>query len=999
MPSISLMRETSLYGNRQMTQKTRREIVEAGAGCGKTYSLVTRYLEALEKYKASDIWVLTFTKLAAEEMHDKILERCSKQELVRDSKITTFHSHCLSLLTPWLAQLGLSSYDIQTPEAVVIQKKKKHLFESLEKFPKAHLLLDSLELSQILQLGVETWFQVPTKQNLENELVEIKDAILKWEQNLIQCLHDSEKYLPEEWKSLKPNYWPIKLKEYLTTKDLNALSGKKDGGTATAVKTIKTSFPLLEESFETLRSDDFLNWHKISSDDSLFSKELEIQNLLCDFFEFANSSKPKILDFEAMEHEILTLLNNEKERICTPPKVLLVDEFQDTNQRQFDILSKLCDENTEWYFVGDPKQSIYKFRGGDVKLFFKIKKEIANLELNTNYRSEPEVLDFMNQSQSYYFNKDNPFDPHSQTLKPSGKILNTEKKNQKVRILSGISTNKDTIVATAIEEIVLRLKDSQEDQDIAVLALQWNDLIKVSEELDKNGIAHFLHRKENPLDHPLHLIFIDYLRYIHNPNTISLFVYHLQRYESPADWSQLSTDTKKLQLKTSFPQGAWDLWLEHFEDLMNSSRFPDGRVWLSAMDRILKQLMKLGLNNTWTPRDLADNLETKSFSQISDALIWNDAPKENERKNKIQLLTIHASKGLEYDDVILLPSYFPKAQSKNLMLQENDSESVFDLRYRHPNESKKLPSLLYLKKYFQRVQEEDAEKQRLLYVALTRAKRTISILLTKSSEAKSLFASQKTQWAFFKEPNFKHRYWSNVFIDHPLTTPIPELSKDSSNSEDTDDEAPQTPWNLPQKSTPIVALPPFYRVGVSTYINKIKSSDESAGNKPPKHNFSQSELGTYIHSCLEIWDGNISTVPTVLENFPAELRSSLEKILINLRSIPELSEYFNLLQTQPSRIYREWGVFIHRTDARLSGFADVLILPENEKSHFTLIDWKSGASIKSLLSSSRKEKTLEQLKLYASSLNKYTPQKVCLLSVAIDTNTQECALSFKQLDY
>jgi ATP-dependent exoDNAse (exonuclease V) beta subunit len=77
-----------------------------------------------------------------------------------------------------------------------------------------------------------------------------------------------------------------------------------------------------------------------------------------------------------------------------PPKLLMVDEFQDTNEVQFQILSALSDEQTEFYFVGDPKQSIYRFRGADVGLFLRLRESLQKQGLSKNYRSDPITLDF-----------------------------------------------------------------------------------------------------------------------------------------------------------------------------------------------------------------------------------------------------------------------------------------------------------------------------------------------------------------------------------------------------------------------------------------------------------------------------------------------------------------------------------------------------------------------------------------------------------------------------
>ena len=97
-------------------------------------------------------------------------------------------------------------------------------------------------------------------------------------------------------------------------------------------------------------------------------------------------------------------------------RYIMIDEFQDNNIPQRELLYLLGEREDRWeegvpgpedlhpgklYFVGDEKQSIYRFRGADVSVFKGLRAEIAAgggevLELNTNYRSEPGLIDFFN---------------------------------------------------------------------------------------------------------------------------------------------------------------------------------------------------------------------------------------------------------------------------------------------------------------------------------------------------------------------------------------------------------------------------------------------------------------------------------------------------------------------------------------------------------------------------------------------------------------------------
>ena len=120
-----------------------------------------------------------------------------------------------------------------------------------------------------------------------------------------------------------------------------------------------------------------------------------------------------ILTFADISHLALEILINHpeiREVEKTSFKAIMIDEFQDDNQLQRDLLFLLAEKQErnkksvpepeelypdKLFFVGDEKQSIYKFRGADVSVFRKLKSELANnsnLSLITNYRSHPALI-------------------------------------------------------------------------------------------------------------------------------------------------------------------------------------------------------------------------------------------------------------------------------------------------------------------------------------------------------------------------------------------------------------------------------------------------------------------------------------------------------------------------------------------------------------------------------------------------------------------------------
>ncbi len=91
-----------------------------------------------------------------------------------------------------------------------------------------------------------------------------------------------------------------------------------------------------------------------------------------------------------------------RRRLAAQIRLLLVDEFQDTDPLQVELVKSLCDNEHlrgKLFFVGDHKQSIYRFRGADPSVFRRLREEIpaeGRLPLSLNFRSQPAILDFVN---------------------------------------------------------------------------------------------------------------------------------------------------------------------------------------------------------------------------------------------------------------------------------------------------------------------------------------------------------------------------------------------------------------------------------------------------------------------------------------------------------------------------------------------------------------------------------------------------------------------------
>ena len=216
-----------------------------------------------------------------------------------------------------------------------------------------------------------------------------------------------------------------------------------------------------------------------------------------------------LIDYADMEAYTLSALDNAdvKERISQEFELLMVDEFQDTNPMQMAIFLKLAPLVKKVVWVGDPKQSIFDFRGADPELMNAVLDNVPekNVEtLDNSWRSRPELVDFSNNIFSTLFSgklkegqvkldpvraKDKKFKTAVElwnlaSAKPSDGRVRNEHKYQKIA---------ETVIGVVEEKRIVIEKDNKtfreiRPSDIAVLCRYNDDCQKVAGALKAVGL-------------------------------------------------------------------------------------------------------------------------------------------------------------------------------------------------------------------------------------------------------------------------------------------------------------------------------------------------------------------------------------------------------------------------------------------------------------------------------------------------------------------------------
>ncbi len=441
-------------------------------------------------------------------------------------------------------------------------------------------------------------------------------------------------------------------------------------------------------------------------------------------------------------------------------KVLYIDEFQDTSILQWKILLPLIKECEEFIAVGDSKQSIYGWRGGEKELFANLENMIkAEVEdLTTCYRSQKCILDFVN---SFFTNLALEWKYQSVAHLPAKNtgytrillggqnlIINTETKKfakksetEKEAILSFNARVKKDLKAEIANIIADEFTNYEQ---IAILARTNSDLNKIAEELDKRKIPYLQESKHSLLDHPAiqpiyyllnYLSYGDYfnlLKYLRSDlvginqselrflltNQQQVKGYLLNSHELNCG-QRLKGHLQKLRGLKTFSYQQLKNYIFKETGVMEYNRHNKG-----ASKNLYRfyQLMQNHTNLAEFMNFLAENREQDELKQVS---VKGD--------NAVKLMTVHQAKGLSFQTEFF---YWKPGHRKINNTDELQLFLEFDQSYQQVDEylltSSKYEKLFpYLDiDYHEKNSEKELQEEiNNIYVALTRPADNLYLLV------------------------------------------------------------------------------------------------------------------------------------------------------------------------------------------------------------------------------------------------------------------------------
>ena len=474
------------------------------------------------------------------------------------------------------------------------------------------------------------------------------------------------------------------------------------------------------------------------------------------------------------------------ERLGEKYRHFFIDEFQDTSEMQWQNLIPLIDNATSsedlngergsLMIVGDPKQSIYRWRGGKAEQFIELSKTknpfnnpVKDLfSLKTNYRSYSEVIDFNNKFFGFiadeFSNEDyqNLYKKHSHQLendKKGGYInISFVPKVEKVEFGEEENPAKEELYLEATLKTIHKVKSNGfSNKDIVILNRKKTHATQVANYLTENGIP-ILSSESLLLGASSEVqCIVDFLRYLKNNNDLQAkanFLYYIasnfQDKLAIHDFIALGMQQKN---ETDFQQWLTDFGI-HFS-FQNSRR----KSLYEAAEIIISSVIPIVKRNAYVQffLDVVLEQDLKKQAGISDFLYYwdNNSHKLSipspEGNDAVRIMTIHSSKGLEFPVVI-----FPFAE-------ENYSLSPKEKIWLNADEERfGLPKVLVDKNnnvsnygeesaliYNQKKQEDLLDNVNVLYVAMTRAKEQLYVISGMQTRAKTTGEYPNNMATFF----------------------------------------------------------------------------------------------------------------------------------------------------------------------------------------------------------------------------------------------------------
>jgi len=744
-------------------------------------------------------------------------------------------------------------------------------------------------------------------------------------------------------------------------------------------------------------------------------------------------------------------LNNStfQDKVRSKYKAAIIDEFQDTDPLQWEIfhnlfLSKMPSQCI-LYLVGDPKQSIYAFRQADIYTYMLAAEQIGkenHYSLDTNFRAQPPLTDALNtlfceksspnmlylpkiDAAMHYPLVKSPESADVRTFTDSKGTVHffiAEDKKSKSYPMERLEG--EYFLPFIVQEILYLVDDENfKFNDIAILVADhkqaartleflkiWNIPVSTQKAASLIKTAAFPSMRElllavlNPKDESALKVALggkiirwnhDEIKTLEDPNIIEGILYKLFSLREDIFTDGFATFFQKF-LRVSWKDDGYSV----IERLLLEE---DSEEFLHDLQQVADLLLEHETSHRGSVESLVKHLD--ELQSLGDSDDVNAKKISDPTKNAVQIMTLHASKGLEFDIVFTLGLVKRIKFTESMIPVEKESKRYLSPVVDHSSDD-----------YQKYCQELDTEKIRQLYVAMTRAKYRLYNPIIHAPAATKFEKGQASPMDLFlarlgQEPIEQSKLYSRIkgyniqlftdFID--TLEPKPSITYSLLN-----DATFSLKKYTTEESISIVQPPAITIPGVERFIQSFTTLSSTLGKHKkdntlqPPHNFGEqnktphtlpagSETGNLLHNCLEAlsFENCIEmTSPSDLENIIRPQTSGTEyeewlhvicEMIFNALKTP-LNRNFSLCEVTSENCYKE-GEFLYESTLKnspgyIKGFVDLFFFHNGK---YYLLDWKTNWLGENIQAYDREnlQKAMEdngyflQASLYCEAIKKY----------------------------
>jgi ATP-dependent exoDNAse (exonuclease V) beta subunit len=708
-----------------------------------------------------------------------------------------------------IAQIGnderLTKALVEFTESKTDDEKSWHIENDLKYFAKNLLNEEgTVHIDKLRLLSLDDFFKI--KDTLSAEINKFEKAVSKEAEKAIEIIKNAglvnkdffqgdkgiagyfEKLAKRNIKSINPNSYT-----QTSVGEDKWYTEKTNEKTKATIENIKSQLLDCFNSIDVLKDADYSEYILFTLINStIYSLAVlnEIEKLLNEY-----KAQNNILHISEFNKMIAKIVLNEPipfiyERLGEKYNNYLIDEFQDTSVLQFQNLLPLIDNSLSGghftMLVGDGKQAIYRWRGGEVEQFAMLPEVFAHnnnplvLEreealkrnhnpqvLDKNYRSNQKIVEFNNSIFKILSDKLNDkYKSIYETLEQGFKPENTGGYVQ-VEFLQG---EKEELREQNLERTYLLIKDllqhSFQLKDVAILVRKNTDGSEVANYLSKKGIE-VISSDSLLLSNSAEVNFIySLLRYLNNTSDeitqaeLLEYLVASKRIEN-TDINQLLVENREKKFISIIQKIC-----KEFSVVALS------KMALYELCEELIRLFKLNKKpNAYIQFFLDEvlNYSIKQNNNLKDFIEYWEEKKEKsslstpQGMNAVTIMTIHRAKGLEFPVVILPFSNGRVEKGKKHLWVDVENEKIPELTSALVSASEALKDTPYADLYEDEKNKSLLDSLNVLYVALTRPEERLYILTGKPSKTPEKLSSVSDMFAHYYQMNGEWKEEKTVY--------------------------------------------------------------------------------------------------------------------------------------------------------------------------------------------------------------------------------------------